>query len=206
MAKQSEINYFEVLIKAADYANQTATRLKDLMENYVDVHVKAEAIHDLEHAADHEVHRLCDALNLAFITPIDREDIYSLIKSIDTITDLLEDVSNRFDMLSIDSVRPEALEIVDLAEQATVMLLELLQAFRNYKKNKNRVHELVKSVNTLEEDADRLYRKFIKRLFLEEKNVLEIIKWKEVFDDLENVLDACEDVADIVEAVVMKNN
>lgn len=206
MAKKNEINYFDVLIAAADYSHRTAVALNDLMSNYEDVHEKAEAIHHLEHAADLECHRLMDALNVAFITPIDREDINDMINSIDDITDLLEDVSNRFDMLSITSVKPEALKMGQFLETATSQLYSLLMAFKNYKKNKNKIHELVMSVNSLEEDGDRLYREFIKQLFLNEKDVLEIIKWKEVFDDMENVLDACEDVADIVEAVCMKQN
>jgi uncharacterized protein len=206
MAKKNEINYFDVLISAADYSHRTAVALNDLMANYTDVHEKAEAIHHLEHAADLECHRLMDALNIAFITPIDREDINDMINSIDDITDLLEDVSNRFDMLSITKVRPEAIKMGQFLETATNQLYSLLMAFKNYKKNKNKIHELVMSVNSLEEDGDRLYREFIKQLFLNEKDVLEIIKWKEVFDDMENVLDACEDVADIVEAVCMKQN
>jgi uncharacterized protein len=206
MARKYDINYFDVLIIAAEYTYQTAVKLNDLLTNYQDVHVKAEAIHDLEHSADHECHRLCEALNVAFITPIDREDIYDLIKSIDDITDLLEDVSNRFDMFNILSVRPEARTLGQLMENAASQMLDLIRAFKNYKRNKNQIHELVKSVNSLEEDGDRLYREYIKQLFINEKDVLEIIKWKDVFDDMENVLDACEDVANIVEGVVMKHN
>jgi uncharacterized protein len=206
MAKKNDVNYFDVLITAADYSHRTAVALNDLMANYEDVHNKAEAIHGLEHAADLECHRLMDALNVAFITPIDREDIHDMINSIDDITDLLEDVSNRFDMLSIMRVRPEAIKMGQFLETATGQLHALLIAFKNYKKNKDRIHDLVMSVNTLEEEGDRLYREFIKQLFVHEKDVLEIIKWKEVFDDMENVLDACEDVADIVEAVCMKQN
>jgi uncharacterized protein Yka (UPF0111/DUF47 family) len=206
MARKQEINYFDVLIAAAEYSQQTAVKVNDLLVDYTDVHAKAEAIHDLEHSADHECHRLCKALNVAFITPIDREDIYDLIKSIDDITDLLEDVSNRFDMFNISTVRPEARTLTRLMEKATSQMLELIRAFKNYKKNKDQIHELVMSVNTIEEEGDRLYREYIKQLFKNEKDVLEIIKWKDVFDDMENVLDACEDVADIVEGVVMKHN
>ncbi len=204
--KKMEINYYDVLVAAAEYTYQTAVRLNELLNDYTDVHAKAEGIHDLEHAADHECHRLCEALNIAFITPIDREDIYNLIKSIDDITDLMEDVSNRFDMFNIQAVRPQALNLGKLMEKAAGQILDLVRAFKNHKKNKNQIHELVMAINTLEEDGDRLYREYIKQLFTQEKDVLEIIKWKDVFDDMENVLDACEDVANIVEAVIMKNN
>jgi len=206
MAVKKDLNYFDVLITATQYSYQTARQLNDLFADYQNVPQKAKAIHDLEHAADHECHRLCEALNVAFITPIDREDIYSLIKSIDDITDLIEDVSNRFDMFNVSAVRPEAIKLGQMMERATKMLAELMVSFKNFKKNKAQIHELVKEVNTIEEEGDRLYRDMVKGLFLYEKDVLEVIKWKDIYDDMENVLDACEDVADIVQGVVMKNN
>ncbi len=205
MAKSKEINYFDVLIAAIQYSKKAAECLSDLMNDYTDVTRKANAIHDLEHAGDHESHRLLDSLNVAFITPIDREDLYDLIKVIDDITDLIEDVANRFDMFSISSVRPEALKMGEKINKATGVLVELLNSFKSYKKNKHQIHELVKSVNTIEEEGDRHYREAVKNLFLNEKNVVEIIKWKDILDDMENVLDACEDVADIIQGVAMKN-
>ncbi|HAL74510.1 MAG TPA: DUF47 domain-containing protein [Clostridiales bacterium] len=206
MARKKDLNYFDVLTTASCYAYQTACQLNEMISNYHDVAQKAKAIHDLEHAADYECHRLFEALNIAFITPIDREDIYDLIKSIDDITDLLEDVANRFYMFNIAAVRPEAIKFCVLMENATQRLYELLQSFKNHKKNQATVHRLVKEVNTLEEEGDCLYRDLVKELFLKEKDVMEVIKWKEIFDDMENVLDACEDVADIIQGVVMKNN
>lgn len=205
MARKKEFNYYDVLITASSYSLQVAGKLNDLMNNYEDVPAKANAIHDLEHAADSEVHRLCDALHVAFITPIDREDIYGLIKSIDDITDLVEDVANRFNMFNISSVRPEALELGQKIEKATTVLHQLMVEFKNHKKSR-KIMQLVKDVNSVEEEGDRLYREFVKRLFSGEESVLEIIKWKDIYDDMENVLDACEDVANIIEGVVMKNS
>ncbi|MDW7657746.1 MAG: DUF47 family protein [Bacillota bacterium] len=204
--KKEETNYFDILIMAIRYSHQTAERLIDLMHDYTDVTRKAREIHDLEHAADHETHRLCDALNIAFITPIDREDIYALIKSIDDITDLIEDVANRFDMFHITAIKPEAMQIGDLIFKATDLLVELLVAFKTYKKNKSKIHELAISVNSIEEEGDRQYRDAIKKMFMDHENIFDIIKWKDILDDMENVLDACEDVADIVQGVVMKNS
>ncbi len=206
MAKKNEMNYFDVLITASQYSHQTAVQLMELLTNFTEVPAKAKAIHDLEHAADHECHRLCEALNVAFITPIDREDIYGLIKSIDDITDLIEDVANRFDMFNISSVRAEAIKMGEILEKATKMLSDLMKSFKTFKRAKVEIHELVKNVNTLENEGDRLYREVVKNLFINEKDVLEVIKWKDIFDDMENVLDACEDVADIVEGVIMKHN
>lgn len=206
MAHKKNVNYFDVLVTASHYAYQTACQLNEMITNYQDVAQKAKAIHDLEHAADYECHCLFEALNTAFITPIDREDIYDLIKAIDDITDLIEDVANRFDMFSIASVRPEAIKFGALMERATQRLYELLQSFKNHKKNQATLHKLVTEVNSIEEEGDRLYRDVIKAMFINEKDVMELIKWKDIYDDMENVLDACEDVADIIQGVVMKHN
>lgn len=205
MARSKGINYFDVLIVAVTYSNQAAHALSDLMTNYVDVASKAHTIHDLEHAADNECHRLCDELNLAFVTPIDREDIYDMIKSIDDITDLIEDVANRFDMFDIKAVRTEAIRMGELVVQATTELRQAMVEFKNYKKTKN-IHEMIKLVNSIEEEGDTLYREIVRDLFTKPNDVIEIIKWKDIYDDMENVLDACEDVANIIEGVIMKNN
>jgi uncharacterized protein len=204
MASKNELNFFDGLITTSQYGFETARLLNDLLTHYQDVTQKANAIHDLEHCADREGHQLYAALNMAFITPIDREDIYYLIKKIDDIIDLIEDVSNGLDMYSVRAVRPEAIQMGQMLENATRMLAELVVAFKCYKKNKKQIHELVMQVNTIEEEGDRLYREMVKKLFQHEQNVLEVVKWKFIFDDMENVLDACEDVADVIQGVVMK--
>ena len=204
MSRTKELSYFDVLITAITYSYQAAVALDDLLNNYIDVAAKADAIHDLEHAGDDECHRLTDALNIAFITPIDREDLHNMIKSIDTITDHIEDVSNRFDMFSIETVQPEAIQMARLIVRATGILKDALTEFKTFKKSR-RLHELIKDVNTVEGEGDRLYRKIIKRLFIDQESTVDIIKWKDIYDDMENVLDSCEDVANIIEGVLMKN-
>lgn len=205
MARKKELDYFDVLITGVGFANQAALALDDLLNNYVDVQSKAKAIHDLEHAADNECHRLIDALHVAFITPIDREDLYGMVKSIDDITDLIEDVSNRFDMFNIRTVRPEALEMSAMIVRATKVLHEAMKEFKTFKKSK-RVIKLIMDVNTVEEEGDRMYRRIIRDMFTRQEDTVDIIKWKDIYDDMENVLDACEDVANIIEGVLMKNN
>ena len=101
MAWKKEINFFDVLITACSYSHQTCVKLNALMHDFTHVSQKATEIHDLEHAGDEEVHRMYDALHMAFITPIDREDLFGLIKSIDDITDLIEDVANRLDIFAV---------------------------------------------------------------------------------------------------------
>ena len=205
MAKRKNVDYFDVLIASIGYSHQAALKLEELLNDYTDVSSKAEAIHDLEHAADNECHLLIDALHIAFITPIDREDLYGMIRSIDDITDLIEDVSNRFDMFAITEVRPAAKKMSTLIVKATNILKVALDEFKSFKRSKN-LHDLIKEVNTIEEEGDRVYRHVIKNLFITNEDTLDIIKWKDIYDDMENVLDACEDVANIIEGVLLKNN
>lgn len=205
MPRKKEMDYFDVLIAATGFAKQAAAALDGLLTDYVDVSNKAQAIHDLEHAADNECHCLIDSLHVAFITPIDREDLYGMIRSIDDITDLIEDVANRFHMFNITTVRPEAVEMSALIVRATTVLHQALVEFKQYKKSKQ-VFQLIKDVNSVEEEGDRAYRRIVREMFLKEENPIEIMKWKEIFDDMENVIDSCEDVADIIEGVVMKNS
>ena len=127
-----------------------------------------------------------------------------MINSIDTITDHIEDVSNRFDMFSIETVQPEAIQMARLIVRATGILKDALTEFKTFKKSR-RLHELIKDVNTVDGEGDRLYRKIIKRLFIDQESTVDIIKWKDIYDDMENVLDSCEDVANIIEGVLMKN-
>jgi predicted phosphate transport protein (TIGR00153 family) len=205
MARSKEINYFDVLITACSYSHQTSVKLNELMHDFTDIPRKASAIHDLEHKGDEEVHRMYDALHFAFITPIDREDLFGLIKSIDDITDHVEDVANRFDMFAIKEVRPDALTMGAKIEQATTLLMELVTEFKTHKRSR-RINSLVRDVNTVEEEGDRLYRESVKRLFTTDVAEMDVIKWKDIYDDMENVLDACEDVANIIEGVIVKNS
>ncbi len=205
MAKKKNVDYFDVLIASINYSHLASVKLEELLNDYTEVSAKADAIHDLEHAADNECHLLIDALHIAFITPIDREDLYGMIRSIDDITDLIEDVSNRFDMFSIAEVRPAAKKMSTLIVRATGILKEALNEFKSFKRSKN-LHDLIKEVNTIEEEGDRVYRQVIKNLFITNEDTLDIIKWKDIYDDMENVLDACEDVANIIEGVLLKNN
>ncbi|MFA6736935.1 MAG: DUF47 family protein [Saccharofermentanales bacterium] len=205
MTRKKNVDYFDVLITSMSYSYQAALKLEELLNDYTDVTAKAQAIHDLEHAADNECHLLIDALHIAFITPIDREDLYGMIRSIDDITDLIEDASNRFDMFSIAEVRPAAKKMSALIVRATGILKEALCEFKSFKKSKN-LHSLITEVNSIEEEGDKVYRQVIKNLFTTNEDTLDIIKWKDIYDDMEDVLDACEDVANIIEGVLLKNN
>lgn len=204
MAKR-QYNYFEQFAKQMELNRKAAEQLVDMLENYVDVERKAEQIHETEHAADQHLHELMSELNRSFITPIDREDIVQLANELDDITDSIEDVSNLFDVLSITAVKPEAKEMSRLILNACEALCKVVGEFAHFKNSKKLV-EMIIEVNRIEEEGDRRHRAIIKELYKTEPNAIELMKWKEIFDTMEDVLDNCEDVADLLDGLVIKNS
>ncbi|HHU77462.1 MAG: DUF47 domain-containing protein [Caldicoprobacterales bacterium] len=203
--KRKETNYFEILHNMAQCAHKAAIQLDELMHNYTDVAKKAEDIHTTEHEADSLLHVLVRALNAAFITPIDREDLIEIGNTIDSITDSIEDVANLFDVFSIEKVEPAALEMAELAKSITKAVADAVEEFELFK-NSKKLNSLIIEVNKMEEKGDKLHRSSIKALFSSnDKSDLDIVKWKDIYDNLERIYDMCEDVADALEGIAVKN-
>ena len=198
-------NYFDKFIEQMSLCKKAAQQLMEMIENYADVSVKAEAIHRTEHDADDLLHEILGELNRSFITPIDREDIVSLTHELDDITDSVEDVANLFDMFSITQVRPEALEMAKLILVGCEMLYDAVAEFAHFKTSK-KITDLIIRVNKAEEDGDRMHRGVIKAMYQNEKDPIAIMKWKQIYDAMENVLDDCEDVADLIDGLIIKNS
>ncbi len=203
--KEKEINYYDVFINMASCSLEAAIQLEELLQDFTCVPEKAEAIHATEHRADNLLHDMIIKLNQAFITPIDREDIMHLTDKIDSITDLIEDTSNLFDVFSISAVRPEASLMASLIVKSCQTLHKAVVEFKSFKVSKA-LKEHIIEVNRLEEEGDRLHRKIIKELYCADCPTIEIIKWKEIYDTMEDVLDLCEDTADLLENVTVKNS
>lgn len=202
---KKEVNYFELLSGMVACSHTAAQRLEQMLKNYTDVEKQADEIHDIEHQGDQLLHSLVAELNRAFITPIDREDILQIADGIDSITDAIEDVANLFDMLSIESVQDEAKEMAVLTVRCSHALCKAIGEFQHFKHSKL-LNEMIVDVNHIEEEGDRLHRRVVKALYRnKDLQTLEIIKWKEIYDAMENILDTCEDVADMLEGLVVKN-
>ncbi|HHY83381.1 MAG TPA: DUF47 domain-containing protein [Clostridiales bacterium] len=203
--KRKETNYFEILYKMAECSHRAAIQLNEMMHNYTDIARKAEEIHATEHEADNLLHELVRALNTAFITPIDREDLIEIGNYIDSITDSIEDVANLFDMYSIQRVEKPALDMSELAKSITKALLDAVREFELFR-NSKKLNSLVVEVNRMEEKGDVLHRTTMKALFSKgDKSPLDIIKWKDIYDNMERIYDTCEDVADALEGIAIKN-
>ncbi|MCX7710819.1 MAG: DUF47 family protein [Clostridia bacterium] len=201
---RKEEEFYDLFIEAAEKSLEAAKLLEDLMSNYVDVTKKIDDIEKIEHECDKHVHRILQKLNASFITPIDREDIYLIAKELDTITDSIEATAHRFKMYNVTSVRDDAKAMSKLITQCTSELRDLMSQMKSMKENKVLKQKIIE-VNRLEDDGDRIFRTAVSKLFIAQEDATEVLKWKEIYEHLESTLDACEDVANIVEGVVMKH-
>lgn len=203
MKIKKDADYFELLSKMVACTHEAARKLHELVVVYDQVPERCGEIHDIEHACDDLLHILLKRLNAAFITPIDREDLLAIGKGIDDITDAIEDAANAFDMLCVDTIRPGAVEMAELILQAMEALVKAVGEFDQFK-NSQKLSTYIVEVNSIEAKGDTLHRHLVKDLF-HRGDPLTILQWKEIFDIMEQVLDAGEEVADLLEAMAMKN-
>jgi uncharacterized protein len=192
-------DYFE---QAAQNILRGAETLKTMMDLYLHPEESAKKLKDLEHEGDKITHEIVKKLNQTFITPIDREDIYSLTSALDDVLDLIEAAADRMVLYKIASPTPEARELSNIIyessqeiEKAIVLLRGLDEVYYKH----------CVEINRLENAADRITRDAIARLFQGEYSPYEVIKWKEIYETLEAATDKCEDVANIIEAVILKH-
>lgn len=207
MSKKQDAMYFDNFIQCAGYASQAAQMLKEIFRNFDPAQMPTwmDQIHQIEHTADKHRHAMTDQLAHAFITPIEREDISALSARIDTLTDKLEEVCIRVYMHNVQTIRPGALNMLDVVIRASEEVCRLLEAFADYKHSK-KLKEYIIRINSLEEECDRLYIANMHELHVGQVNMAEVIAWGEIYTYLEKCADACEAIADSVEYVVMKNS
>ena len=201
--KKKEDVFYTLFIEYARKIEIAGEKFLDLIEHYENVEEKVEKIKVLETECDMYAHDILNKLNVAFITPFDREDIYNVTKQMDDIVDCIEEASNRFVVFDVKEIRKESLLMANLILQSTRELVVLFENLPDLKKN-DLVKTQIIEVNRLENEGDVIYREALMKLFREDINPIELIKWKHIFEQIENSLDSCENVANIIEGVVMK--
>ncbi len=207
MAKKQDAFYFETFVASVDCACQAAAILDETLRNFdaASLEQRLKDIHAVEHAADCKKHALMEVLAKAFITPIEREDIMLLSQNIDDLVDKIEDVLIRLYCNNIQTIRPDALQTSGLIVKSTAAVKTLMQEFADFKHSKN-LRQSIIDINTLEEEADKIFIASIRDLHVSCKDPMEVFSWHELYRYLEHCMDACEHVADIVEGVIMKNS
>jgi len=198
-----EEKFFNMFQVQADHVVKSARALVEILENYSieTLDAKAAEIRTLEHEGDILTHDIIRKLNQTFVTPFDREDIYSLASRLDDVLDLMEGTVNRMKMYKIQKVTPELITIAKI----------VLQSSEEIARAMGKMHEISHiadhciEINRLENEADLVTRQIIAHLFENSKDPIEIIKWKELYEYLELATDKCEDVANILEGIMLKN-
>lgn len=194
--------FFVMFEKAAQNIHDGAALFKEMLDDFEDVREKARQIEEIEHRGDTITHDIIKKLNTTFITPIEREDILALASALDDVIDLIHASATRITLYKVPEVTPEAKELGFLILKAT---RELQRAVSLLSKQMSAVHEHCVEVNSLENEADRVSRDAIARLFHQEKDPIAILKWKEIYETMETATDRCEDAANVLESVAMKN-
>ena len=207
MRKKEKLNYFDEFIKNAELATKIVKKLREIIEKFEEskMEEKAMELHEIENKADNNLHNLKDYLLKDFLPPIDREDILSIAHQIDNIIDGIDEIIIDMSIFNITYIRPEMKELLDLLVGIVNKTYDLLAEFKNTK-HRETIRQKCIEVNNLEEQGDRLYEKAIKRLFTIQEDSIEIIKWTNIFEAIETSFDACENVADCIEEVLMKNS
>ncbi|MGE5615219.1 MAG: DUF47 domain-containing protein [Bacillota bacterium] len=207
MFSKKDVNYFDTFVELASYSCKAADLLKNIMNSYdaEQLRNKMKEMHDIEHSGDVARHKMIRRLAKEFITPIEREDIMAMADSIDTVTDTIEDVLMRMYMYNIKSVTEYARKMTDIIVQCCNSLKIALDEFKNFRKS-HKLHELIVEVNRLEEEGDDLYTEATRHLYVNCTDFKELVAWDTTYHYLEKCCDMCEDVADVIENVIMKNS
>src|SRR5215467_14259367 len=192
--------FFDLFGQMADEIRAAAKLLEEMLATEPPDEQKADAIKDAEHRCDTLTHDAIQRLHRTFVTPFDREDIYALATSLDTVMDSIDHAAALMRLYRIRLVRPGARELAHTISASTTSLHSALDALAA----KKPVQPHAVEVNRLENEADREYQEAVRQLFDVERDPIVIIKWKEVFEVLEQITDACEDVANVIESIVVK--
>ena len=198
-----EFNFFDLFEKQAAYAVEAACYFKDVVSKNTIDERSLEKMHKIEHDSDEVTHEIFDRLNKTFITPFDREDIHALAKEIDDIVDMLYTIVNRLRIYNVSRADKNLMDFATVICDSTRAVECAVKGMRNIKNLKS-ISESCVEVNRLENVGDSMRDDMLAKLFETEKDPIALIKWKDIYQDAETVLDICEDVAHIVQNILVK--
>lgn len=197
--------FFDNFEKICALMTEAAKHLRSMLAIGGPYDEAAHRIKDIESEADQLTHRSIETLHKTFVTPLDRQDILRLVVGLDDILDTTEAVSSLLDLYNPGKTLQKAMHLADLLVQATEKVAAMVGLLRQLSKASDRLLALAVELNHLENEADQAYQQAIARLFQEEDDPKELIKWKDILEHIETATDQCEDVADIIEGLVLEN-
>ena len=200
-----EETFLPQFARAADIILEAATALDQLAADFTDVELKVARIKHLEHEGDQVAHQTFGLLSRTWITPLDREDIHALVKALDDVLDFIDAAANRLVLYKIPAPRPGLKQATEILVQSAVAIRRASGLLGDLK-HSAKILEICVEINRLENEADTLNRISIGRLFDTEKDPITLLKWKEIYEVLEEATDRCEDVANVFEQIVLKSS
>jgi len=196
-----EEKFFGLLKSSAKNLLDGAELLKDLVHNYTEVEKKVKEIKELESKGDAIIHEIIERLNKTFITPIDREDIHILATELDDVLDAIEGISSRLLYFRIKKPTPECIRLVEIVYEAVKQIEKAISNLGHL----DNLHQFCIEINRLENEADQISQEMVGQLLDKEPDWRVAIKWKEIYGRLETAADHCENIANAIEAVVVKS-
>jgi predicted phosphate transport protein (TIGR00153 family) len=200
----TEGKFFDLFNQHAELGVKCAKEMVALMTNFDDLEIRVHAIETLEKQADKVTHNAIDLLHKTFITPLDRDDIHQLITRMDDILDLLEDAAQTISLYDIKAITPEAKRLAELC-LACAEKVQVAVGLLHNMDNSRQILAICQELDRLESDADHVMRAAMSKLFRDEPDVRNLIKLKAIYEILETVTDRCEDVANIIEGIIVEN-
>lgn len=196
--------FFDMLEGESNNVLNGSKALLDMLKNYESINTKQQKIKDIEHNGDSIVHGIFEELNKTFITPIDHEDISSLASAFDDVLDRIDGVASRLVLYEINRPEDDMIRLIEILVEQTEELNNAIMGLRNIK-NPKEIERRCVEVNRLENLADDIYKNAVAELF-KRKDAIEIMKLKEIYECLENAIDMCEDAANVISDIVVKNS
>jgi uncharacterized protein len=194
--------FFDLFSRASTNAVDIARLLVELLDGYPQNGAELIArIKEHEHTGDELTHEVVTLINRTFVTPFDRDDIYRLATVVDDVCDFVDETADNLGSWGVSQVPQEARELADVILRATIMLDEAIARLEGFKDSSHQLIEL----RSLEDEGDRLFRDGVGALFRSGADPLMVIRWKDLYEGLEEAVDACENAADVLEAILVKN-
>ncbi len=197
------VNFFELFEKQISHAVEAACFFKEVVARGQISEDALSRMAAIEHQGDEVAHTIIDQLNKTFITPFDREDIHALAKEVDDITDMLNNITGRLKVYNIATANDNLVEFSVVIEQSVRAVARAIGGLRNIK-NANAIFEACVEVNRLENVGDAMRDRALSELFATASDPISVIKWKDIYMEAETVLDVCEDVAHVVDSIMVK--
>jgi uncharacterized protein len=199
-----ETSFFDFFEQHAALTIEGTKEFLSMVTTGANVAAKCRRISDIEHETDTITHRCVEALHKTFITPIDRDSIHRLITRMDDIMDYVEAAAERIELYEIQSMTSDVRDMSDVLHRSAQQVELAVRGLRTLKDTQQTL-KLCIDINRLENECDAILRRSVARLFKEEKDPIMVIKWKEIYENLENASDRCEDVANIIEGVILEH-